>query len=171
MRRYLLALGTVGMLAVVASPAEAQLRFGAHGALLTGLEEVQIAGQDINTINGTPGLGGRLMLDPPLLPFAVVGSGTYYLTDETEGSYWTGTVAGQLRLPLPIVKPYATAGWQVRKAEGADSQNGLMVGAGVQLDFMVSVFLEGTFEFNEGASISGQEIDTTPFVIKGGLLF
>lgn len=173
MRRFMFVFGTVFAFVALANPVDAQFKIGAHGAVMTGLDAVTFNGTSttIDRADATYGVGARLMFDPPLVPFAVVGSGTYYLTDDTEGSYYTGTVAGQLRLPLPVIKPYVTGGLQLRKAEGADSQTGIMAGIGVQLDFMLSLFLEGTFEFNDSVTLSGTELDTNPLVIKGGILF
>jgi hypothetical protein len=175
MRRVLLTLGAALVLAVFVNPVDAQLKFGAHGAVITGLDEVLVGGTDINAISGTFGLGGRVMLDPPLFPVALVGSGTYYFTDDAVGSFKTLTVAAQLRIPLPIVKPYATGGWQIRSAEGADSESGPVIGAGVQLDLGLSLFLEGTFEMSDEipTTVTGltTAVDTNRIVIKGGLMF
>ncbi len=171
MRRFLFVLGSAVALAAFANPVDAQFKFGAHGAVLTGLDAVTISGTSttIDRADAEYGLGGRVMFDPPLLPFAVVGSATYYFVDIDK--YYTATLAGQLRIPLPIVKPYATAGLQTRRATGADAQNGLMAGLGVQLDFMLSLFLEATFEFNEDVTFGSESLDTNPLVIKGGILF
>lgn len=169
MRRLLMPLTAAFALVALAQPVDAQLKFGAHGAVITGIDEVTISNVTYNSgINGTFGLGGRAMLDPPLLPVALVGSATYYFMDT---SYYTGTLAGQLRLPLPIIKPYATLGYQLRKSEGADSETGFMLGAGVQLDLGVSLFLEGTFEIGEDLTVAQEDIDTNSIVIKGGILF
>jgi hypothetical protein len=171
MRRLLLPFAASFALVALAQPVDAQLKFGAHGAVITGLDEVTDAGTAVTTINGTFGLGGRVMLDPPLLPVALVGSGTYYLTDDTEPSYYTATLAGQLRLPLPVVKPYATLGYQYRKSEGADAETGFMLGAGLQLDFAVSLFLEGTFEVGDDIAVAAEQLNTNRIVFKGGVLF
>ena len=121
------------------------------------------------------------MLDPPLLPFAAVGSYTKYFP-EGDGSAWTATLAGQLRIPLPIVKPYVTGGWQFRpEVVDGVSANGPMVGAGLQLDLGLSLFLEGTFELAsdlldtdlDPSGLLGlpSAIDQNRIVIKGGLMF
>ena len=148
-------------LAVFATPADAQLKFGAQLAMATGVSEA-------SALDGTFGLGGRAMVDPPLLPIGGFVSGTYYFP-EGDVSYWTGTAAAQLRIPLPMVKPYVLAGWQLRGGEG-DTQNGPVVGLGVQLDFMLSLFLEANFEFNEDIAAL-PDFDNDPIVIKGGILF
>lgn len=176
MRRFLFALSTVFAFAVMANPVDAQIKFGVHGAAITGLDEVVIAGQNVGVPSGTYGVGGRAMLAPPLLPFALVASATKYFP-EGDGSLWTATLAGQLRIPLPIIKPYVTAGYQVRPKDGADnSQNGLMVGAGVQLDLAVSIFLEGGLEIGKDldpADFPGlaAALDTNRIVVKGGVMF
>ena len=41
---------------------------------------------------------------------------------------------------------------------------------GVQLNLGVSLFLEGSYEFNEGL-IGVPDFDTDPIVIKGGVMF
>jgi hypothetical protein len=113
------------------------------------------------------------MLDPPLFPLGVIGSATYYFPDIDDLTYWTATAAAQLRLPLPVVKPYVLAGWQLRRTGFMDesgNENGPMVGAGVQLDFALSLFLEGTMEFNDEIT-EAPDFDNNPIVIKGGILF
>ena len=157
MRRFLFALGVTAAVALSANPVDAQLKYGVQGAIITGLDEVIIAGSDVNSINGTFGLGARVMLDPPLFPLGVIGSATYYFVEEGA--------------PLPIVKPYVLGGWQVRNTEGADGESGPVVGLGVQLGLGVSLFLEGTFELADDIEITGLEaIDRNRIVIKGGAL-
>ena len=176
MRRSMFALSTVFAFALMANPVDAQIKFGVHGAAITGLDEVVIAGQNVGVPSGTYGIGGRAMLDPPLLPVALVASGTKYFP-EGDGSLWTATLAAQLRIPLPIIKPYVTGGYQIRPEDAAgNSQNGLMVGAGLQLDLGVSIFLEGGLEIGKDidpADIPGlaAALDTNRIVVKGGVMF
>lgn len=175
MRRVLLTISAALVLAVFTNPVDAQFKFGAHGAVITGLDEVIVGGTDLNAISGTFGLGGRVMLDPPLFPIALVGSYTKYFPDG-DGSFWTGTLAAQLRLPLPIIKPYVTGGYQIRPKDALDeSTNGLMVGLGLQVDLGLSLFLEGTFEMSDeiptGVTGLATAVDTNRIVIKGGLMF
>lgn len=169
MRRIVYVLGVAFALALLAQPADAQLKFGAQLGTITSVDDP--------TLDGQFGLGARAMIDPPLLPLGGFVSATYWFPDDegfTEDlSYWTATAAAQLRLPLPTVKPYALAGWQLRRAslgDESESENGPVVGLGVQFDFMMSLFLEGTFEFND--ELEGvPDFDNNPFVIKGGILF
>lgn len=164
MRRLILSLSMVAAVAVAAQPAEAQLVFGPQVALMTGLEEA-------SSLNGTFGAGGRVGFAPPLLPIGVVGQGVYYFPEGDVG-YMTYGVAGILRLPLPMVSPYAIAGWQWRRASVGDvsaTENGATVGLGVQLNLALSLFLEATMEFNEEDPLD-PDFDTNPLVIQGGVL-
>jgi hypothetical protein len=163
MRRLLLTLSVAVACVAVAQPAEAQLKYGLQGALITALEEA-------SDLNGTFGIGPRVALQPPLLPIGVVGQGVYYFP-EGDGSYMTYSLAAQLRLPLPVFNPYAIGGWQWRRSSNGTSEtvNGAMIGVGVQLNLAVSVFLEGSFEFND--EVTGvPDFDNNPIVIKGGVL-
>lgn len=170
MRRLLLTITVAVASVALAQPASAQLplKYGVQAAVQTGLDEVA-GGPDLN---GSFGLGARVALQPPLLPVGVVGQGVYYFPDcgGADCSYFTYSLAAQLRLPLPMVSPYAIGGWQWRRssvAGDATTDNGAMVGAGVQLNLGVSLFLEGMFEFNDEVS---PDVDNNPFVIKGGIL-
>ena len=136
---------------------------------MTGLDDVTL-GTDLN---GTFGIGPRVALQPPLLPIGVVGQGVYYFPDCGGGdcSYLTYSLAAQLRLPMPIVNPYAIGGWQWRRSGNGEThtESGAMLGVGVQLNLGVSIFLEGTFEFNDEIP-EAPDFDNDPIVIKGGIL-
>jgi hypothetical protein len=170
MRRLLLTLTVAVASVALANPAAAQLplKYGVQAAYLTGLSE--IAAGVPNPADGTFGLGARVALQPPVLPVGLVAQGVYYFP-EGDGSYMTYSLAAQLRLPLPVISPYAIAGWQFRRSSGSgasDTQSGAMVGAGVQLNLGLSLFLEGTMEFNEAPSTT---IDAdNSIVIKGGIM-
>jgi opacity protein-like surface antigen len=162
MRRVLLSFSIAVALVALAQPAEAQLKYGLQGAFLTGLD-------DLNTLDGTIGVGPRVALQPPLLPVGVVAQGAYYFP-EGDLSYLTYSLAAQLRLPLPMISPYVIAGWQWRRASlnsVSNTENGAMVGVGVQLNLAVSLFLEGSMEFNDAPS--GVDADNS-IVIKGGFM-
>jgi hypothetical protein len=171
MRRLLLTLTMAVASVALARPAEAQLplKYGVQAGYLTGLSD--IATGVPNTLDGTFGLGARVALQPPILPIGLVAQGLYYFP-EGDGSLTTYSLAAQVRLPLPVVSPYAIGGWQFRRAsQGGDSntESGPMIGAGVQLNLGVSLFLEGTMEFND--EITGfPDVDTNPLVIKGGIM-
>lgn len=174
MRRLLLTLTIAVASVALAKPADAQipLKYGVQAAYLTGLDEVSAAAAaaGASDFNGTFGLGARAALQPPLLPVGLVAQGVYYFP-EGDGSYMTYSLAAQLRLPLPLISPYAIGGWQFRRSSGggeSDTQSGAMIGAGVQLNLGLSLFLEGTMEFNDAPSAT---IDAdNAIVIKGGLM-
>lgn len=167
MRRLLLILTVAVASVAFARPASAQLplKYGVQAALQTGLDQA-------SALDGTFGLGARVALQPPVLPVGLVGQGVYYFPDCTDCGYLTYSLAAQLRLPLPMLSPYALGGWQFRRSSGGGSSNtesGAMLGAGVQLNLGVSLFLEGTYEFND--EVPGfPDFDNDPIVIKGGIL-
>ena len=171
MRRLLLILTMAVAGVALAQPASAQLplKFGVQGAVMTGLEDLS-GTPGATDLNGTFGLGARVALQPPLLPIGVIAQGVYYFP-EGDGSYQTYSLAGQLRLSLPMLSPYAIGGWQWRRTSNGTSntENGAMVGLGVQLDLGLSLFLEGTFEFNDEVS-GAPDFDNNPIVIKGGVM-
>ena len=166
MRRLILTLSMAAAFAAAAQPTEAQLSYGLQAAMMTGLEEVT-AGPDFN---GTFGLGPRVIVAPPLFPVGLVGQGVYYFP-EGDGSYMTYGLGAILRLPLPMVSPYAIGGWQWRRSGNGttNTESGPTVGLGVQLNLAVSIFLEGTLEFND-EDPTAPDFDNNPLVIQGGVL-
>lgn len=172
MRRLLLTF-TVAVASIgLAQPADAQIKFGAEAALMTGLEDLSGTPGAID-LNGTFGLGARAAFQPPLLPVGALAEATYYFPEGDDFSYLTYGLAAQLRLPTPMISPYAIAGWQWRRSEAmgvSNTESGAVLGVGVQLNVAVSLFLEGSFEFNE--EITGSpDFDNNPIVIKAGLMF
>ena len=168
MRRTLLTLAVALLCASLAQPASAQFKFGVQGASITSVD----AAANVD-LGGTFGLGGRVMLDPPLFPLALVGGAVYYFPDCTgDCSFWTASLVANLRLPTPIVSPYLLGGWQTRRTEVnnvSNNESGPVLGVGVQFNFMLSLFLEATMEFHD--DIAAQpDFDTDPIVIKGGVL-
>jgi hypothetical protein len=166
MRRLLLTLTVATASVALAQPADAQLplKYGVQAAMSTSVDEA-------TGLDGTFGLGARVALQPPVLPIGVVAQGVYYFPDG-DFDYLTYSLAGQLRLPLPLVSPYAIAGWQWRRTSAggtSDTQNGPMVGVGAQLNLGITLFLEGSMEFNDIPEGS-PDFDNDPIVIKGGIL-
>jgi hypothetical protein len=168
MRRLLLTLTVAVASVALAQPASAQLpvKFGVQAAMQTSVDEA-------TELDGTFGLGARVALQPPLLPIGLVAQGVYYFPELDGFSYLTYSAAAQLRLPLPLVSPYAIGGWQFRRTSidgvGSDTADGPMIGLGVQLDLGLSLFLEGTMEFNDLPD-GVPDFDNDPIVIKGGIL-
>jgi hypothetical protein len=161
MRRSILTMVAVALVAS-ARPTEAQLSYGLQGALLTGIED--------ETLDGTFGIGPRVGFTLPAVPIGAVGQGVYYFP-EGEGSYMTYGLSALVRLPLPVVSPYAIGGWQWRRSSANDqseTQSGAAIGVGVQVNFGVSLFLEGTMEFNDEPAPNADPDHS--IVIQGGVL-
>ena len=123
-------------------------------------------------LNGTFGVGARAALQPPIFPLGVVAQGVYYFPDLADTSYMTYSLAAQLRLPLPLISPYAIGGLQWRRASAtggaSNTESGIMVGVGVQLTF--GFFVEATMELNDDLAGALSTWDTDPIVIKAGII-
>ena len=173
MRRILLTLSTVFALVALAAPVDAQLKFGAQGAVMSSVDDLSTITPGAPDLSGTFGLGARVALQPPLAPIGVVAQGVYYFPDVDDYDYMTYSIAAQLRMTTPLLSPYALGGWQWRRTSFAGTsgtESGAMIGVGVQLNFMVALFLEGTLEFND--EVTGMpDFDNKPIVIKGGIIF
>ncbi len=177
MRRTLLTLSAALALAVVPAESRAQLNFGIQGSVISSVEDIAIAGvTEEYALAGTFGLGARVVVSPPILPFFwLVGSGDYYFTNCPVGlecSLWTAQATANFGLPSPIVKPYLLGGLQYRQ-DDVGSTTGGVLGLGVQLNFAVSLFVEGMFEFADprGGEIPSAVDLGNPFVLKAGLAF
>ena len=166
MRRMLLTLSTVFALVALAAPVDAQFNFGAQGAVITGVD-------DLNNLSNTYGLGARVGFQAPLLPIGVLGQGVYYFPDAADFSYSTYSLAASFRISTPMISPYGLGGWQWRRTStggASNTENGAMIGVGVELNLGVSLFLEGTYEFTEELT-GNPDFDNNPIVIKGGIIF
>ncbi len=109
---------------------------------------------------GTSGMGGVLGVDFPILPLDAFVAGTWFFPD-CDGCDLKGwSLGANLRLPIPMVRPYLTGGMTWRDvglgdetinplAENDDS--GVFAGAGVDLAIAsFRLFLEGRYEFLDG---------------------
>lgn len=162
MRRFAFAMSAVLAFAVMANPVDAQLKFGAHVAMISGLA-------DVSALDGTLGFGVRAGLQAPALPIGVFASATYFNPDCDDCGYWTGSLFGKVGLPLPMISPYALGGVQRRAASVGDlesSENGIFIGLGVQLQ---KLFIEAAMEFNEDDP-AVPDFDNDPLVFKAGIL-
>lgn len=170
MRRSILLFSVAAAWLTLAQPTHAQLKYGVEGVVMTGLQDLSTQTPAVPSLNNTFGLGARVALQPPLLPIGAVAQGVYYFP-EGDWSYMTYSLAAQLRLPLPVLSPYAIGGWQWRRTSLADvagTESGAMVGLGVQLNLGVALFVEGSVEFNDEIA-PGVSPDNS-IVIKGGVL-
>jgi len=174
MRRVLQSLALVAALAVLAVPARAQLSFGVHGAVITSVDDVQAGSEEVG-LSGTFGLGGRVVVSPPVMPISLVGATEYYFPSCPTGfecSLWTASAGVNLGLPLPIVRPYVHGALQFRgDDDDSNEETAWVAGLGVELNLAVSIFLEGLFEFVDVPTGVPADFDARPFVLKGGIVF
>jgi len=169
MRRLFLTASLALACATVAQPAEAQVSFGAQGAMITMLDEA-------TDMNGTFGIGPRVQISPPMpgLPLAIgiVGQGVYYFPEGDGFNFMTYGLGAKVGLSTPMLSPYVIGGWQWRRAsvDGFDAvtESGATVGVGVGLG-MIPVFIEAQMEFNEDDP-SVPDVDNDPIVIQAGVL-
>ena len=105
MRRMLLTLSAVFAFVALAAPAHAQFKFGAQGAVITGVDDLSAVVSDAAKLSGTFGLGARTVFQPPALPIGVIGQGVYYFTDAVDYDYLTYSLAAQFRISTPIGQP------------------------------------------------------------------
>ena len=142
-----LLLVSVLLIALVTSPAtvDAQLHLGGH--------VVRAA----DAFDGTQGLGLRVGVDLPALPFDLMASGEHFFPDcaPDEPNCGLGglTLDANFRLVFPLVRPYISAGLAYRNIDpptnGADeSVAGLGLGLGVDVALAgVRLFGETRYEF------------------------
>ena len=172
MRGMLLTFSAVFALVVLAAPADAQFSYGAQGAVITSIDDLGDFLSGAAKLSGTFGLGVRTAFQPPALPIGVVAQGVYYFTDAVDYDYLTYSLAAKYRISTPVISPYALGGWQWRRTSTggtSTTENGAMFGLGVQLNVGISLFLEGTYEFND--ELTGvPDFDTDPIVIKAGIM-
>lgn len=172
MLRMLLTLSTVVALLALAAPVDAQINFGAHGAVVSSLDDQGTILPSLPDLSGMFGLGARAVLQPPLFPIGVVAQGVYYFPDAADYDFMTYSLAARLRMSTPLISPYVLGGWQWRRSNvvgTSTTESGVMIGVGVQLHFAVPLFLEGSLEFND--EVTGMpDFDTNPIVIKGGIM-
>ncbi len=173
MRPVLLTLSAVFALGALAVPADAQIKFGVQGALITSVDDLSTVVSGAPDLNSTYGLGARAALQPPALPIGLIGQAVYYFPDAADYDYLTYSLAAQLRLSMPVISPYAIGGWQWSRTSTAGTsttESGAMIGLGVSLGFGVALFLEAVYEFKEEVT-GNPDFDNEPIVIKGGFLF
>ena len=124
----------------------------AEGQLVGGV----FAARARDSFGGTNGLGAEVGVSLPLLPIDVVASGTLFSPSCTgcDLSGWSLGVKFQV-LPLPVVKPYVTAGRTWRDLEEPSDrlvldEEGIFAGPGLEIAFpgtQAGIFLEGRYEF------------------------
>lgn len=130
---------------VVPGPVWAQLRIGAHAA------------QAMDVFDGTLGVGARVGVEIPVLPFDLFATGEYFLPDCPPGNDGCGlrgaSIEANFRMMVPVVRPYLTGGVAYREfnpggGEIRVSDTGVALGAGVDIGLgRARLFGEGRYEF------------------------
>jgi opacity protein-like surface antigen len=143
MRSALWVLPLVGLAIAVPHEAEAQFFLGGHAAYTTY--------QD-----GGWGGGARAGLDIPVLPLDIMGAVELFSPSCPEGrdgcSLWGASLDANLRLPIPLVRPYITGGLSYRDGDrggelGSASESGLNLGLGVDVNLGIRIFADWRYEF------------------------
>lgn len=151
---------SVLLLGVPAPPVSGQISLGVHGVAAT------------DAFGGTEGAGGRVALSLPLLPVDFMVTAETFFPDcgELDCSLRGVSLDASMDLlPLPVVRPYLTGGFTIRRfdtglGEGTWEARGLNAGAGVHVGLAgLRLFGEGRYEF-----FSAPERQT---VFRLGLLF
>ncbi len=113
----------------------------------------------VDTFGGATGFGAQIGYDFLGLPVEVVGGGEYFFPDcDIEScNFWGGFLEGHLRLPLPLIRPYALGGLTYRSVDNlktsedtieSSSAGGFAAGGGVDLNLLaLRVFLDARYEF------------------------
>jgi opacity protein-like surface antigen len=175
-RLFVAALALVVAGAALPQAAEAQLKFGVHAAYADGGDAV--------LPDASFGLGARVGIDPPLIPFSFWAHGDYYFVDDTqEGSetfsngYQTvGLDAHFSPLPFPMVTPYLSGGVLLRRASvdngtvsASDTDTGFAVGLGADIGVIVSGTVQVRYEIFGDAE--GTDISLNQLVVRAGITF
>jgi hypothetical protein len=172
--RHLLVATLVVATVLATQPVDAQLALGIHASHATkGSESGAITFGD--GAKGALGFGAKAGISPILLPVDVFLVGDYFFPDcaSADCSYRSASLEVNLKLPLPVVRPYATAGYTVRdfkvELDGVVTsdaeERGFTGGVGVDVSFAVRAFGEVRREF------FGQGADGDQWVARVGLIF
>jgi hypothetical protein len=153
--------GAALLIAAAPGKATAQVNWGGHVA------------HAADAFGGTYGVGLRLGIDLPALPFDLVATGEHFFPDCPAGhggcSFNGFTLDGNFRIAFPVIRPYITAGLAYRSyspgGDGPDdSATGPAVGLGADLSLGgIRVFGETRYEFVDAPE--------NEFVWRLGLLF
>lgn len=148
MRRTLVTVIFAASLLVLAPGVDAQLKMGIHGAYAA------------DTFGGAYGAGASVEVGFPLFPLDVFVAGEYLFPDcgAVSGCGSRGGSADlHLKLPVPVVTPYLTAGLVYRRTDAgggaaAVTNTGFGAGAGLNLGALVlGGYAEARYEVVEPA--------------------
>jgi len=133
----------LAVLAISAREANGQVAIGAHGVSAA------------DAFGGSRGLGARLAFGLPIFPLELLGTVEHFFPDceDRDCSLQGISLDASLDLlPLPLVRPYVTGGYTVRRVdtglgEGSVDRRGVNLGAGLKVTFPgFRVFGEGRYE-------------------------
>jgi opacity protein-like surface antigen len=105
---------------------------------------------------GSPGAGARLGWDLPVLPIDFVGVAEFFSpncpANTTGCSFWGATLDANLRLPIPMIRPYLTGGLSYRSGKlredaESESSSGVNIGVGLDVRIVVRIFADYRYEF------------------------
>ena len=163
------ALPLLAAVALLSAPdaAEAQLAFGVHAPMATSIG----GGDDLQ--DAAFGIGGRIGLQPPVLPVSFWGTVDYFFPGGEDTSYQNFALDGNFILPIPLLSPYVTGGYTARRFDdgsGSDTHHGWTAGVGVNFSFIVNAYLEARREFIGGDddAVVG---DDDQWLVRLGLTF
>ena len=139
-----------------ARPAQGQFFLGGHAAW-TSYQDGGLGG------------GARLGLDLPVLPVDILGVAEFFSPSCEPGrdgcSFWGATLDANVRLPIPLVRPYLTGGLSFRSAdlssdEGKVDGTGFAVGGGLDVALVIRIFADYRYEFfeNEKRALEGSVV-------------
>jgi len=146
------------VLALVCAPGlSAQLLYGGH---LVHAEDA---------FGGATGVGGRVGFGIPAFPIEVLAGAEYFFPGCSSACGFQGlSVDGNFALPFPILAPYATGGWVLRRFDpvgeaDAETSSGLHLGVGISGGLAgAKVFGEARYEFMDAPE--------KQFVLRAGFL-
>jgi len=147
--------------AVLPVAATAQVSWGAHAV------------RAADAFGGATGAGVRAGVTLPVLPFDLIGSAEYFFpdcgNDQSDCGLHGLTLDANVRMVLPVLRPYGLAGLAYRKVSpGGDAPDeestGLALGAGVDLALGgLRLFGEGRYEFLDAPE--------KQFLLRLGIMF
>jgi len=128
----------------------------------------------LDSFGGTNGFGAELGVSLPLVPLEVFAAGTLFRPGCTGCDFKSWSVGAKLQiLPLPVLKPYVTAGrtWRDLEDPGAAlilADDGFFTGAGLEFALPgFGLFAEGRYGFLPGDP--GPSPDLRQWTMRAGL--
>lgn len=146
MRRTPIVTLAVALLVASASQVQGQMNPGIHVARAT------------DAFGGTNGVGGSVELSFPVFPIDLFVAGEYFFPDcgtVDDCSFSGGSADLHVKLPIPVLTPYATGGLVYRRTDpgggaGAVAKTGWGGGVGVHLGALVlGAYAEARYEVVE----------------------